>query len=158
MTQAEEVKNKVLSTFGEVASSIGYSPLHGKIIAILLVKSKPVSLQEVAKETGYSTSMISLSLDLLEVLGVIKRVKKTADRKLYIELSGDLIEILKNAIVMKVDKSIKNTVSEFEAARQHIKDLPEPDRREAENTIDMLEAEIKRLNEYVRILSRIKLP
>ena len=158
MTDGKEIQNKILSTFGEVASSIGYSPLHGKIIAVLLVKDQAVSLQELAKETGYSISMISLSLDLLEVLGVIRKVKKTADRKLYIKLSGDLIETLKNAIIMKVDKSIKNTLAEFEVAREHMERLKGPERAKTEKTLDMLETQIKRLNNYINMLSKIRLP
>lgn len=158
MTKAEDIQNKILSTFGEVASSIGYSPLHGKIIAVLLVKDKPIPLQELARDTGYSVSMISLSLDLLEVLGIIRKIKKTADRKLYIELSGDLIETLKNAIAMKVEKSINNTLSEFETARRDLNSLQGPERDRAEKTLNMLESQIKRLNNYINTLSRIKLP
>jgi DNA-binding transcriptional regulator GbsR (MarR family) len=155
---SRELRSRILSTFGEIASTIGYSPLHGKIIAVLLVEGMPMSLQDVAKETGYSASMISLSLDLLEVLGVVRRVKKTGDRKLYIELSGDLIETLKNAIVLKVEKSVTNTLAEFKAARQEMKRLSGPDRERAERTLDVLESNIKRLNSYVGMLAKIRLP
>ena len=72
----KEIEEKILDRFAEVASSIGYSPLHGKIIGVLIVRGKPMSLQEVAKATGYSSSMVSLSLDLLELLGIIKKGKK----------------------------------------------------------------------------------
>ena len=102
--------------------------------------------------------MISLSLDLLEVLGVIRKVKKTADRKLYIELSGDLIETLKNAFVMKIDKSIKNTLSEFKVARKHVEKLEGPDKEKTEKIIEMLESHIQRLNRYISTLSKIRLP
>jgi DNA-binding transcriptional regulator GbsR (MarR family) len=155
---AKNLEEKIYSTFSEVASSIGYSPLHGRIIGVLLVKGKPLSLQELAKETGYSTSMISLSLDLLEVLGVIKKVKKTADRQLYITLQGDLLEILKNAIVTKVTKSVSNTLTDFEESRASLKDLPSEQRKETERTLDILEKEIKRLDRYMRLLGKMRLP
>lgn len=149
----KNLEDRILDTFAEVASSIGYSPLHGKIIGVLLVKDRAMSLQEVAKETGYSTSMVSLSLDLLEVLGVIKKVKKTADRKLYIELSGDLLECLKKAFVMKLERSIYSSLNEFENLKKSAKtDI------NASKTLDILEKEITRLNTYVKLLSAIKLP
>ncbi|UCD07264.1 MAG: hypothetical protein JSW41_05580, partial [Candidatus Aenigmatarchaeota archaeon] len=91
MSDGKILEEKIYSTFSDIASSIGYSPLHGKIIGVLLVRGREMSLQELAKETGYSASMISLSLDLLELLGVIKRVKKTGDRNLYIVLQRDLL-------------------------------------------------------------------
>ena len=155
---ANELQNKILSTFGEVASSIGYSPLHGKIIAVLLVKDEPIPLQDLARETGYSISMISLSLDLLEVLGVIKKVKKVGDRKLYVEFSGDLIEILKNAIVIKVEKSINSTISEFNDARKQLNKLSGPEKDKAEKTLETLELQVKRLDIYIKLLSKINLP
>ena len=153
-----ELSRKVLSVFGQVASSIGYSPLHGKIIAVLAVKGRPVPLQEVAKETGYSISMVSLSLDLLEVLGVIKKVKKSADRKLYIELNGDLLEILKNAIVIKVEKSVGSSLSDLEDIRSHLHELEGDERETVKRALDVLESQLKRLNNYVGLLSKIKLP
>ena len=155
---AKNLEEKIYETFSEVASSIGYSPLHGKIIGVLLVKGRPLSLKELAKETGYSPSMVSLSLDLLEVLGVIKKVKKTADRQLYISLQGDLLEILKNAIAMRVTKSVSSTLTDFEESRKSLKTLPPEKRKEIERTLDVLEKEIRRLDRYVKILQRIRLP
>ena len=65
--KGKSVQERIYSTFGEVASSIGYSPIHGRIIGALLVNGGELSLQAVARETGYSLSMVSLSLDLLEL-------------------------------------------------------------------------------------------
>jgi len=158
MPPSKNLEEKIYSTFSEVASSIGYSPLHGRIIGVLLVKGRPLSLQELAKETGYSSSMISLSLDLLEVLGVIKKIKKTGDRQLYITLQGDLLEILKNAIVTKVTKSVSSTLADFQESRAGLKSLPQEQKKETERTLDILEKEIKRLDRYVKLLGKIRLP
>lgn len=155
MKKKIDVEKKIYSTFAEVASSIGYSPLHGNIIGVLLVKNKPVSLQELAKETGYSTSMISLSLDFLEVLGMIKRVKKSADRKLYIKLNGDLLESLKRIIAMKIKKSISDSLFEFDGYK---KSLLKSGDKNSLKAIEILEKNIKRLEIYIDILSRVKLP
>ena len=147
------LENRILDIFSDVAGSIGYSPLHGKIIGVLLVKQRSMSLQEIAKETGYSSSMISLSLDLLELLGVIKKVKKAADRKLYIELSGDLLECLRKAFVMKLERSISGSLAEFEKLKKDSRE-----NKSSRHTLDVLEKEIKRLDKYVSLLSKISLP
>ena len=153
MSAGKEIEKKILDTFAEVAGSIGYSPLHGKIIGVLLVKGRSMSLQELAKQTGYSSSMVSLSLELLEVLGVVKKVKKTADRKLYIELSGDLLECLKKAFVMRLERSIAQSLREFESIRKSARGDAN-----ASKTLSVLEKEIKRLETYIKLLSRIRLP
>ncbi len=158
MSDGKMLEEKIYSTFSDIASSIGYSPLHGKIIGVLLVRGREMSLQELAKETGYSASMISLSLDLLELLGVIKRVKKTGDRNLYIILQGDLLECLKNAIILRVKKSIGSTLIDFDRSRKDLSKLRGEERKKMLNTLNILEKEIKRLERYVKLLSGIKLP
>ena len=158
MSAILEIENKIYDTFAEVASSLGYSPLHGKIIGVLLVSGKALSLDDVAKETGYSPSMVSLSLDLLEVLGIIKKVKKTGDRKLYLELHGDLLEALKNAIIIKLEKSVHNSLAEFEKAKVQLKAIDDDNKNKVLETISVLEGNIKRLEMYVNLLAEIKLP
>ncbi len=158
MGNVRSLKEKIYNTFSETANSIGYSPLHGKIIGALLANGKEMSLQDLAKETGYSISMISLSLDLLELLGVVKKVKKTGDRNLYVSLQGDLLECLKNAITIRVQKSISNTLMEFQEEKKNINKLSKKDRENVLRIIKVLENQIERLQKYVNMLSKVKLP
>jgi len=158
MPDEKSLRDKIYSTFSEIASSIGYSPVHGRIIGALLVNGGELSLQDLARETKYSPSMVSLSLDLLEVLGIVKKSKKTGDRNLYVVLQGDLLECLKNAIILKVRKSVKETLKEFEESRKNLSKLPEKERDRVENILKILEKETKRLERYVDILSKIKTP
>jgi len=159
MVSHQEIERKILSTFSDTANALGYSPLHGSIIGVLLVRDKPMSLQEIAQETGYSTSMVSLSLDLLEVLAVIKKIKKTGDRKLYIQLDGDLLEVLKNAIIIKMSKSINGSLADFAESRKQLNSVGNgADRERIRKKLDILEKELKRLKTYVDILSDVKLP
>jgi DNA-binding transcriptional regulator GbsR (MarR family) len=154
----KELENKILTTFAGVASAIGYAPLHGKIIGVLLVKDRPVSLQELAKDTGYSLSMISLSLDFLEVLEVIKKLKKSGDRKLYVELQGDLLEILKKAIIIRVNKTITDSLTDYKEDKKQIDALNSEESKRVTKTIDVLEANLIRLKGYVDLLSELELP
>ncbi len=153
-----DIEKKIYSSFSDVATSIGYSPLHGSIIAALLVSGSSLSLQELAKKTGYSTSMVSLSLDFLEVLGIIKKVKKSADRKLYIQLNSDLLSSLRSIILTRVERSIKESHSEFDDAKKSLKSMKGERKQELLQAITILENEIKRLGLYIDFLSKINLP
>jgi DNA-binding transcriptional regulator GbsR (MarR family) len=156
--KTKPVQERIYSTFGEVAKTIGYSPIHGKIIAALAVNDREMPLQELARETGYSISMISLSLDLLEVMGVIRKFRKRGDRNLFISLQGDLLDTLKNAIVMRIRKSINDTLADFGDSREEIESLPPGERKKVKKSIAILEKEIRRLERYVNILSEARLP
>jgi len=149
---ASETEHSILSTFGQVAESIGYSQVHGKIIGALLVNKKEMSLQDIAKKTGYSVPMISLSLDLLEVLGVVKKSRKQGDRNVYAKLSGDLLECLKKAFVIKLEKSISESLAGFKEIKLKARDS------ESRKALETLEKEIRRLDRYVSLLSKIRLP
>jgi DNA-binding transcriptional regulator GbsR (MarR family) len=150
---------EILTVFSGLAGSIGYSPIHGKIIGALLVEGKALSLQELAERTDYSPGMVSLSLDLLEVLGVVKRVKKTGDRKLYIKLEGDLLEVLKNAVAIKVRKGIEHSLADVSEKRKKVAAMKESEERERlAKTLDAFERELRRLSRYVSLLSGMKLP
>lgn len=156
-SEIEEIERKIFNTFGEVAKSIGFSPVHGNIIAALLVGGS-LSLQDVAKKTGYSVSMASLSLDLLEILGIIRKVKKPTDRKLYIELASDLLESLKRIMTMRIHKNISDSLLEFEQSKKRLEKLRGKNKGDVLKAINTLEGQIKRLKGYVDLLSEIKLP
>jgi len=158
MYDGKIIENELFAVFSNLAGTLGYSPIHGKIIATLIIEKKPLPLQEVAKRTGYSTGMISLSLDLLEVLGVIKKIKKAGDRKLYVQLEGDLLEILKKAVIVKVENGIANALDEISEKRAAVKERKDAESKRALKLLETIEKEIKRLEKYVNMLSGIRLP
>jgi DNA-binding transcriptional regulator GbsR (MarR family) len=156
--KTDEIKKSIYNAFSDIASSIGYSDMHGRIIAALLTNNNRLSLQELAEETGYSLSTISLSLDFLELLGMIKKAKNVGDRKLYVELQGDLLEGLKRAFVLNLQKNIGSTLGNFDKYREELRHSKDEKSKKVMKTLDTLEREIKRLENYINLLSKLRLP
>ncbi len=144
-----DIEEKIYSTFASVASSLGYNEVHGRIIAALLVEDKMLSLQELSEKTGYSVPSVSLSLDLLELVGLVRKIKNVGDRKLYVKKDGDIIEGLRNALIVKVGKDIAYTLMEFEKYNKDEK---------TDKMVKKLENEIERLQKYVNELSKVEIP
>ena len=156
---AAAIKDKLYSSFANVAALMGYSEVHGRIIAALTAANSPVSLGDLAKETGYSLSSISTSLDLLEVLGMVRKVKVSGDRRVYVQLDGDLLEGMKRAIVMKGQKGVENAFKEFTHYEAALASLPEGEERDKiANVVTVLRSELERLQLYLDLLSGIQLP
>lgn len=154
-----EIEKKVLDTFSDIASGIGYSPVNGRIIGALLVAGKPLSMNQISRTAGCSPGMVSISMDLLDVLGVIKKLRRPGDRQVYAELHGDLLECLKKAFVMKLEKSTAGSLREFAESKAALESLPAgPERDSALRTIGVLEGQIRRLEKYTKMLAGIKLP
>ncbi|HEV8361684.1 MAG TPA: MarR family transcriptional regulator [Candidatus Thermoplasmatota archaeon] len=154
-----EIKDKLYSSFANVAALMGYSEVHGRIIAALTADGGPVSLGDLAKETGYSLSSISTSLDLLEVLGMVRKVKVAGDRRVFVQLDGDLLEGMKRAIVMKGQKGVENAFKEFTKYEAALATMPESDdRAKIANVLATLRSELERLQAYLELLGAIQLP
>ena len=145
----ESAEEKIHSTFASVATSLGYSEVHGRIISALLIADKPLSMDELIKQTKYSSASISLSLDLLEILGIVKKMKDRGDRKLYARIEGDLIEGLRNAMIMKLQKEISSTLAELNSLKTSAK---------TKKMVAIVEKEVRRLHEYFQHLSEVKVP
>lgn len=141
------VEKEVYSLFSNVTSVLGYSEVHGRILAALLVAREPLSLDNLSKRIGYSASSVSLSLDFLELLDVVKKIKKPNDKKLYVELQGDLLECLRKVVLFKTKKNVENTLKEFEKYK-----------KSNNSTVSILEKELKRLKRYIDLLSKVRLP
>lgn len=139
---------KIHTTFAAVATSLGYSEVHGRIISALLVADRPLSMDELVAQTRYSPASISLSLDLLEIIGIVKKLKDRGDRKLYARLEGDLIEGLRNAMMLKLQKEISSTLAELDS-------LKSP---KTKKSVASVEKEVRRLQEYIRRLSEVSVP
>ena len=147
-----EIHEKIHSTFSSVATSMGYNEVHGRIISALMVAGKPLSSEEIRKERGYSPSAVSLSLDLLELVGIVKKMKTAGDRRVYAQMDGDLLEGLRNAFFFKIKKNIASTLSEFEKHKAHNHDA------ETLKTIESLEHEVRRFDEYINRLMKVEPP
>jgi len=153
----EDIEKDIYSSFASLATTIGYSEIHGRIIAALMVSDKKLSLQDLSEKTGYSISTLSLSLDLLEFFGMIKKIKNAGDRKLYLQLNGDLLEGLKRAFTVKIQKSVTDSLNRFKEYKENLKDSKDKDKSRVINVLNILEQEIQRLDKYINLLSKLKL-
>ncbi len=76
-----------------------------------------------AKNTKYSLSSISLSLDLLELIGLIKKYRKDRSKEVYVRLEGDLLLALKELILMKINKGVNSALEELKREKKKKKQL-----------------------------------
>jgi len=151
----EDIEKDIYSSFAALATTIGYSEIHGRIIAALMVSGKKLSLQDLSEKTGYSISTLSLNLDLLEFFGMIKKIKNAGDRKLYLQLNGDLLEGLKKAFTLKIQKSVTESLKRFNEYKESLKYSKDKDKTRVINALNILEKEILRLDKYINLLSKL---
>ena len=74
-------KEKFMELIYDVNKSRGLDELTSKIISILYVEPKEVSLNELSKRTGYSLSAVSTSMKMFGHSKLIKRIKNPNQRE-----------------------------------------------------------------------------
>ncbi len=132
---------ELLRVFSDIAKKLGYSEAHGRILGVLLLY-ECLPLQEIAKKTRYSISTVSVAVDFLEIFGMVKKERR--GRKIYVKLTGDLLEGLKKAVFMKIMRSIGE-------AKEKVREVDGPG-------ADRFLQELDRIEEYIRRLNRVEIP
>lgn len=79
----KEAQRIIMNHFAQAARRFGFSELYGYIYGALFLASDPMSLGEIAERTGYSLSHVSTALKSMESIGLVVRVKKPGDKKVY---------------------------------------------------------------------------
>ncbi|MFH1142274.1 MAG: hypothetical protein V1695_01015 [Candidatus Uhrbacteria bacterium] len=89
-----------------IAKSYGFDAVGAKMFVSLYIEPSEISLDELAKKTGYSLSAISTKAAALEALGVVQRIKKPGSRKVYLYMEKNLYTINRNKLKMVINSHI----------------------------------------------------
>ncbi|MCK4729748.1 MAG: winged helix-turn-helix transcriptional regulator [Candidatus Aenigmarchaeota archaeon] len=88
-----------IDRIGKISKQWGLGEPTGRVWATLLFADSNLSQKDIAKKTGYSLSLVSPSLKILEKLNMIRSVRGKGREKLY-ELAMSFIEAF-NAIIKR---------------------------------------------------------
>src|SRR5262245_12635735 len=64
----------------------------GRLFALLIVSSEPVSLDDLADLLGVSKASVSINARTMEERGKIERVGRPGDRRDYYQIADDMVE------------------------------------------------------------------
>jgi len=98
-----ELKRQVSDRMSLLFENDGFSPLVGKIFALLLFSPKPLSLQEMADQLSVTKAAISVQVRTLETNALCNKLAKTSDRKDYYYISDDFSMIAVKAAMTKME-------------------------------------------------------
>ena len=77
------------------------------ILGTLYLEPGEMSMEELAKKTGYSLASISNKIKMLEPSGIIRRVRKPGTKKIFLYAEKDIMRIMKKTLVMKQESVVK---------------------------------------------------
>jgi DNA-binding transcriptional regulator GbsR (MarR family) len=133
-----KIEKDFIDRTGKVSKQWGLGEPAGRVWATLLFADLPLSQREIAKKTGYSLSLVSPSLRILEKLGMIRPIRGKGREKLY-ELALSFIEAF-NVIIKRF---LQNDVQPLIQGLGDIKDIDKNPK------LSKLEGEYRQLETYL---------
>jgi DNA-binding transcriptional regulator GbsR (MarR family) len=112
----EVLKNNISNHMSLSFETEGFSPLVGKIFALLLFAPEPVSLQEMAEQLGVTKAAISVQARALEKHMMCQKLPTSSNRKDYYYISDDFsMTAVRSSIakMKRVHKQIESTLTVY---------------------------------------------
>ncbi|MBU4492961.1 MAG: winged helix-turn-helix transcriptional regulator [Nanoarchaeota archaeon] len=113
MTALKSPKQEFIDLMTENCKVNGLDELSSRIIALLYAEPNELSLNDIAKRTGYSLSAICTAMKFIERIGLIKRLKKPKSRKVYFYMEKGMIMFSLDIIRRKYERVILPTKQEL---------------------------------------------
>ena len=103
----EEARDLVANWFKDA----GYPECASRVLAVALVEPDEISLEGLAKKTGYSLASVSTALNtklkFFEQLGFYKKYSKPGSKRLFVYADMDLARIQKEAFAYKLENQLR---------------------------------------------------
>jgi DNA-binding transcriptional regulator GbsR (MarR family) len=102
----EAAKRHIIDASVKCAKISGYSDACGVLRGTILLSGNPLSLDELVGLTGYSKSTVCLNMNLLENLGLAKRVLSLQDKRSRYEIVSDT-NSMKTIMISNIKKEVQ---------------------------------------------------
>ncbi|WP_281888011.1 GbsR/MarR family transcriptional regulator [Paenibacillus sp. YYML68] len=98
-----DLKDMVTHQFSMSFEAEGFSPLVGKIFALLIFAPEPLSLQDMAEKLGVSKAAVSVQVRTLERNSMCIKLTMNSDRRDYYYISDEVTVIAFRAVRQKFE-------------------------------------------------------
>jgi len=105
--KAYELDDEIIEFYRTAGRMQGIDDSLATILGTLYLEPGEMSMEELAKKTGYSLASISNKIKMLEPSGIIRRVRKPGTKKIFLYAEKDIMRIMKKTLVMKQESVIK---------------------------------------------------
>ncbi len=99
-------KEEFIELISDTQMSKGLGDLPSKIIGILFIEPEEMSLDELAKRTGYSLSAVCTDMKFIERFGIVKKLKKPKSKKIYFYMEKDMISMFMDLMKKTCENNI----------------------------------------------------
>jgi DNA-binding transcriptional regulator GbsR (MarR family) len=123
MNQEERgaLRRHMIDACVKAANNKGCCDAVGVLRGTLFLETKPMSMDRLVEETGYSKSTVSSNMNLLETLGLARRVVIPGDKRYHYVLVTDP-DSLRKAMLVHIKNEIQLILSALDKTEKDLKD------------------------------------
>lgn len=122
MKEQDEAVKEIINAMARASEIWGFSGALGVFLGTLYFSDKPMSLDDLSRESGYSKSTVSLNMNVLEHWGAAKKYRKPKDRKTYYIVERDLLKLARETIEVNVKRETEIMLESLARARQFMEE------------------------------------
>jgi DNA-binding transcriptional regulator GbsR (MarR family) len=109
-------ETRFVDRIGRITKNWGLSEPSGRVLGAIYISEGPISQRQISDITGYSLSLISPSLRILETNGLIAKMRGIKKERLYVATS-DFVYAFNLFIKLFLERDIKPLISDLESLK-----------------------------------------
>ncbi|OIO62944.1 hypothetical protein COT48_02040 [Candidatus Woesearchaeota archaeon CG08_land_8_20_14_0_20_47_9] len=113
------VERSFIDRIGKIVKQWGLGEPAGRVWATLLFSERSLSQRQIAEKTGYSLSLVSPSLKILEKLDMVRSIRGQGKEKLY-EQAVSFVEAFGTLIKRFVEQDVKPLIAQLEGVSKTV--------------------------------------
>lgn len=95
----DEARKRLVESGGRASQDLGAGRIVGQILVYLYLQEKECSLDKISEELDVSKASVSIAARQLEQFGVVVKVWKVGDRKIYYRTADNVATALQQGIL-----------------------------------------------------------
>ncbi|MBW2971566.1 hypothetical protein KY359_00890 [Candidatus Woesearchaeota archaeon] len=103
MKERPRFEEEFVDFISGVFAGFGLDQLSSRLVGIIFLEPKEISMEELAERTGYSLASLSNKLRLLESHHMVTRVRKPGTKKAFYYIEKDVYAIIRRKMQATVD-------------------------------------------------------
>lgn len=123
MNQEERraLRRHIIDACVKAANNKGCCDAVGVLRGTLFLETEPMSMDRLVEETGYSKSTVSSNMNLLETLGLARRIVTPGDKRYHYVLVTDP-DSLRKGLLVHIKSEIQLVLGALDQTEKEIKD------------------------------------
>lgn len=109
-----EAKKQFIQTWGALGTSWGINKTMAQIFALLMISTKPLSVEEIMEELSISRGNTSMNIRTLIDWELVMKSTKMGERKEYFECDGDIWDLSRKVAENRKNREVSPVLKVLE--------------------------------------------